>query len=492
MSEIETMTAVRLVSHFWHRTLSPVEVMRAVLDRIALCNARVNCFREIDEVGALAAAREAEQRWRSNTPRGLLDGVPVSVKDMIATHGMDTLHGSLTVAPDAAHAGAHGAAHVAGVADAPAVARLRGAGAIIFGKTTTSEFGNKIVTDSPLTGVTRNPWDTRRSCGGSSGGSAVAVALGLGPLSLATDGGGSIRIPACWNGVVGFKPSFNRVLTGPESSFACLSTVGPIARSVEDAALMLSVMTRPDKRDGRARLAGQPCDRQCDYRVGLHGGIAGLRVAFSPDLGLASVEPSIAVCVARAVGLLEALGARIEEVDVPPLKGYLDSGMHSIQWAVLFAQRVRSLSPEQRALVDPDVRELALAGERVSTTTLVDALSARHALMQGMSRFFDEYDLLVTPTFHVGPPPVPGLPAALRMAPPLTSWCNQTGQPAASIPCGLTDEGLPTGLQFIGPREADALVLRACRAYEAARGTFVLPPLASAGTDRPTLREGRP
>src|SRR5258706_3921426 len=208
MNGVEAMTATQLVACFRHRTLSPLEVMCAVLDRVARLNAQVNCFCGIDEEGALQTAREAEQRWYRKAPRGLLDGVPVSVKDLIATRGVVTRHGSLTVAPDATPAG-----------EAVAVARLRDAGAIVFGKTTTSEFGNKIVTDSPLTGITRNPWDLRRSPGGSSGGSAAAVALGMGPLSLATDGGGSIRIPACWRGVMGFKPSFDLVPAGAGGSF---------------------------------------------------------------------------------------------------------------------------------------------------------------------------------------------------------------------------------------------------------------------------------
>jgi aspartyl-tRNA(Asn)/glutamyl-tRNA(Gln) amidotransferase subunit A len=453
------LSATQLVASFRRRILSPVEVMSAVLDRAMRLDPRVNGLCGIDEEGALAAACAAEDRWAKRSPCGPLDGVPVSVKDLVAVRGMPTRYGSLTAAADVEHA------------DAPAVARLRQAGAILFGKTTTSEFGNKIVTDSPLTGVTRNPWNTDRSSGGSSGGSAVAVALGMGPLSLATDGGGSIRIPACWNGVVGFKPSFDLVPVGAASSFVALSTLGPIARCVEDAALMLGVMAGAPRAN---RFAGGKGGR--DYCTGLGDSIAGLRVAFSPQPTGVQVEPSIAACVRRAVLVLEALGACVEEVEVRPLAGYMASKMHSIQWAVSFARRVRGMSDAQRTQLDPDVRELVEFGARVGTEVFVDALAARHTLVQEMAAFFENYDLLVTPVFHMGPPPVPGLPETLRSAPPLTSWCNQTGQPAVSVPCGLTDERLPAGLQIIGATGADALVLRVARAYESARGPFPAPP----------------
>lgn len=460
MNDIGMLSASELVAGFRRLALSPVEVMCAVLDQVTRMDPRVNCLCGIDEEGALTAAREAEDRWARRSPCGVLDGVPVSVKDLVAVRGMPTRYGSFTTSAAAEDF------------DAPAVAHLRQAGSILFGKTTTSEFGNKIVTDSPLSGVTRNPWDMRRSPGGSSGGSAVAVALGMGPLSLATDGGGSIRIPACWSGVVGFKPSFGLVPEGSASSFAALSTLGPIARCVEDAALMVGVMAGPA---GADRFAGVDVGRDC--RTGLAESIAGLRIAFSPEPAGVRVDPSIAACVGKAMWLLEVLGAHVEEVKVRPLAGYVESRMHSIQWAVLFAQRVRAMSIVQRTQLDPELRELAAAGERVSTAAFVDALAARHTLAQQMAGFFEEYDLLATPVFHVGPPEVPGLPEALRMAPPLTSWCNQTGQPAVSVPCGLTREGLPVGLQIIGARGADALVLRAARAYEAARGPFPAPPL---------------
>ncbi|CAN7452911.1 amidase family protein [Caballeronia sp. LjRoot34] len=461
MNDLLTLSATQLVAGFRQRSLSPVEVMCAVLDGVTKLDPVVNAFCALDEEGAMSAASDAERRWGRGEPCGPLDGVPVSVKDLVAVAGFPTRHGSWTSSPERESE------------DALAVARLRLAGAIAFGKTTTAEFGNKIVTDCPLTGATRNPWDTRLSSGGSSGGSAVAVALGMGALSLATDGGGSIRIPACWSGVVGFKPTFSLVPAGKAASWTALSTLGPIARNVHDAALMLSVMAHEgfDRHSG----IGGSSDHCADYCAGLDDGVAGLRVAYCAAPASVRIEPAIENCVRQAAGVLEALGARVVESDVTPLADYYGDGhMHSVQWSVFFAQRVRHMEAADRTLLDPDLKALANAGELVDTATFADALLARHALTAAMEMFFQRYDLLVMPTFHCGPPPVPGLPAGLRMAPALTAWCNQTGLPAVSVPCGFA-EGVPTGVQIIGRRGGDALVLRAARAYEAARGAFPTP-----------------
>lgn len=461
MKDIVMLSASQMVAGFRQRSLSPVEVMCAVLDRVTRLDPVINAFCAIDEERAMSAAGDAERRWMLGEPCGPLDGVPVSVKDLVAVAGFPTRHGSWTSSPERESE------------DAPAVARLRRAGAIPFGKTTTSEFGNKIVTDCPLTGATRNPWDTRLSPGGSSGGSAVAVALGMGPLSLATDGGGSIRIPACWSGVVGFKPTFSLVPAGKAASWTALSTLGPIARNVRDAALMLNVMAHEgiEQHSGSAGSS----DHCADYCAGLDDGVSGLRIAYCSAPAGVRIEPAIDACVRQAASALEALGAHVVESDVTPLADYYGDGrMHSIQWSVFFAQRVRHMEAADRTLLDPDLKALVNAGEQVDTATFADALLARHALTAAMDAFFQRYDLLLTPTFHCGPPPAPGLPAGLRAAPALTAWCNQTGLPAASVPCGLAG-GLPTGVQIIGRRGGDALVLRAARAYESARGFFPAP-----------------
>lgn len=457
MNDLLSLNVTQLVAGFRLRSLSPVEVMCAVLDRITEVDPSVNAFCALDEAGAMDAAREAEQRWMRGDPRGPLDGVPVSVKDLVAVAGLPTRHGSRTVMP------------VRETSDGPAVMRLRRAGAILFGKTTTSEFGNKIVTDSPLTGATRNPWDTRLSSGGSSGGSAVAVALGMGPLSLATDGGGSIRIPASWSGVVGFKPTFGLVPAGPAVSWTALSTLGPMARNVQDAALMLDAMTHEN-------IGGRPAAAAwTGYAGALDDSIGGLRIAYCAAPGGASITPQIAECVSRATRMFRTLGTQVIEAELGALTDFYGNGrIHSIQWSVFFAQRVRHMQEADRALLDPDLTAIADAGARVDCATFADALGARQALTAAMDTFFQHHDLLITPTFHCGPPPVPGLSVPLRQAPVLTAWCNQTGLPAISVPCGFAD-GLPVGLQIIGPRGGDALVLRAGRAYELARGDFPAP-----------------
>lgn len=457
MDDIVMLSATELLAGFRQRSLSPVEVMCAVLDRLTRLDPIVNAFCAVDEETAMSAARDAEHRWVRTEPCGPLDGVPVSVKDLVAVAGFPTRHGSWTSSPERERA------------DAPAVARLRRAGAIPFGKATTSEFGNKIVTDCPLTGVTRNPWDTRLSPGGSSGGSAVAVALGMGPLSLATDGGGSIRIPAGWTGVVGFKPTFGLVPAGSATSWSALSTLGPMARNVRDAALMLDAMTRESI---GARFVAEV---SFAYAGMLDDSIAGLRIAYCADPGEVSVTSDIAACVGREASTFAALGARVAEIELAPLADFYEDGrMHSIQWSVYFAQRVRHMDEADRTLLDPDLKALADAGTQVDTATFADALFARHALTASMEAFFQHHDLLLTPTFHCGPPRVPGLPAHLRQAPVLTAWCNQACLPAISVPCGFAGD-LPVGLQIIGPRGSDARVLRAARAYELARGDFPAP-----------------
>jgi len=255
-TDVTRLSATELIELYRRRELSPVEATRAVLAQIGSRNAVTNAYCLVRDDEALASAKQSERRWQAGEPAGLLDGVPVSVKDLLLTSGWPTLRGSLTT--DKA-----GPWNV----DAPTVARLREHGAVLLGKTTTPEFGWKGVTDSPLTGVTRNPWDTARTPGGSSGGAAAAVASGLGPLALGTDGGGSIRIPASFCGIVGLKPTHGRVPVYPPSTFGTLSHVGPMARTVADTALLLDALGSPDYRDPlaldrRAPLRGSGQDRR--------------------------------------------------------------------------------------------------------------------------------------------------------------------------------------------------------------------------------------
>src|SRR5690349_2865780 len=296
MSDLCALSATDLLDGYRKHQLSPVEVTRTVLERIEKLNPVLNAFNLVSD-RALDEAQASEARWQSGQPKGLLDGVPVSIKDILLTKGWPTLRGSKTVDPKGPWND-----------DAPATARLREHGAVLLGKTTTPEFGWKGVTDSPLTGITRNPWNSKKTPGGSSGGAVAAVAAGMGPLAVGTDGGGSIRIPCSFTGLFGLKPSFGRVPAWPLSPFGTVAHVGPIARSVADAALMLNVLALPDARDWHA-LPFEPRD----WRTGLEDGVRELRIAFSRDLGYAKVDAEVASVVADAVKVFADLGAKVEE-----------------------------------------------------------------------------------------------------------------------------------------------------------------------------------
>jgi aspartyl-tRNA(Asn)/glutamyl-tRNA(Gln) amidotransferase subunit A len=387
-------------------------------------------------------------------PRGLLDGVPVSIKDIILTKGWPTLRGSKTVDPRGPWD-----------EDAPATARLREHGALLLGKTTTPEFGWKGVTDSPLTGITRNPWNPAKTPGGSSGGAAAAVAAGMGPLAVGTDGGGSIRIPCSFTGLFGIKASFGRVPAWPLSPFGTVAHVGPITRSVADAALMLNVLALPDARDWHA-LPYEPRD----WRMDLEQGVRDLRIAWSPDLGYAKVDPEVLSIVKKSITVFQDLGAKIEEKH-PGFEN--PEGIFRAHWFSGAAFLLRSI--KQKNLIDPGLVEVASQGEKITAQELLEAQQKRGALGVHMNLFHRDYDLLVTPTlsvpaFDVGKE-FPETSGGRRWTDwtPFTYPFNLTQQPAASIPCGFTQGGLPVGLQIVGPRYADALVLRAARAFESAR-----------------------
>ena len=450
-----TLSATELVERYRKKELSPVEVAKATLARIEKLNPVLNAFNLISSE-ILESAKASEARWQRGEPKGLLDGVPASVKDLLLTKGWPTLRGSKTV-------DAKGPWND----DAPTVARLREHGAVLLGKTTTPEFGWKGVTDSPLTGITRNPWNPAKTPGGSSGGAAAALASGMGPLALGTDGGGSIRIPCSFTGLFGLKPSFGRVPAWPLSPFGTVAHVGPMTRSVADAALMLNVISLPDARDWH----GLPYDPR-DYRTGLEQGIRGLRVAYSSNLGYADVDPEVAGIVKAAVKVFEDLGARVEEKH----PGFPNAdGIFRTHWFSGAAFLLKDFTSEKKKLIDPGLVEVAEQGAKITTTELLDAAMKRGALGTHMNLFHRDYDVLVTPTLAVAAFDVgqeyPGAAKGARW----TDWTpfsypfNLTQQPAASIPCGLTKAGLPVGLHIVGPRYADALVLRAARAFESAR-----------------------
>ena len=387
----------------------------------------------------------------------MLDGVPTSIKDLILTRGWPTRRGSRTVDPKQPWD-----------VDAPATARLREAGAVLLGKTTTPEFGCKGETNSPLTGITRNPWDLSKTPGGSSGGTAAAVAAGMGPLSVGTDGAGSVRIPAAFCGNFGLKPSFGRVPAYPLSPMGTVAHLGPHTMSVRDAALMMNVLKQPDARDWTSL---PPDDH--DYLAHLDQGIQGLKIAYSPALGYAQgIDPEVAAAVHAAVQQLQAAGAHVEQVD-PGIDDPLDISIglwFAGAWTIW-----NSLTAEQQALADPDFAAEAQQGSKYGALDLQRLTLARGALGSHMRQFMQRYDLLVTPAvavpaFDARPPAsVPMTPRSMLGWTPFSYPFNLTQQPACSIPCGLTRAGLPIGLQFVGPMFGDALVLRAARAYEMIR-----------------------
>jgi aspartyl-tRNA(Asn)/glutamyl-tRNA(Gln) amidotransferase subunit A len=454
VQDITRLSATELLGLYRRRELSPVEATRAVLERIEAQNPAINAYCLVRADEALAAARASERRWAAGEPAGLVDGVPASVKDLLLTSGWPTLRGSR-------------ATDVAGpwTVDAPAVARLREHGAVLLGKTTTPEWGWKAVTDSPLTGVTRNPWDLNRTPGGSSGGAAAAVASGLGPLALGTDGAGSIRIPASFCGIVGLKPTQGRVPVYPPSAFGTLSHVGPMARTVADAALLLDVIGTPDSRDSLA------LDRRPEVPELAAARVSGLRVAYSPALGYAQVDPEVAAAVQAAVTALESCGAHVTVAD----PGFASPiATLNVLWYAGAAAIVDDIPAERRRLVDPGLAEVASEGRQYSAPDYVRALRERAALGIAMGAFHERYDLLVTPTepivaFAAGTE-VPEGSADPRWPcwTPFTYPFNLSHQPAATVPCGFSAAGLPIGVQVVGARHADSLVLSACAAIEAA------------------------
>ena len=452
-ADLCALSATALLDAYRKHELSPVEVTRAVLERIEKLNPVLNAFNLVSQ-RAMDDAKASEARWMSGQPKGLLDGVPVSIKDIILTKGWPTLRGSKTVDPKGPWND-----------DAPATARLREHGAVLLGKTTTPEFGWKGVTDSPLTGITRNPWDPKKTPGGSSGGAAAAVASGMGPLAVGTDGGGSIRIPCSFTGLFGIKASFGRVPAWPLSPFGTVAHVGPITRSVSDAALMLNVLALPDARDWHAL----PFDAR-DWRTGLDQGISELRIAYSPDLGYAKVDADVAALVRKALDVFTDLGAKVEEKH-PGFEN--PDAIFRTHWFSAAALLVAALPAEKRKLVDPGLLEVAEQGAKIGAAEILEAQMKRGALGAHMNLFHRDYDLLVTPTlavtaFDVGLEFPPGRKRWIDWT-PFSFPFNLTQQPAASIPCGVTKAGLPVGLHLVGPRYADALVLRAARAFESAR-----------------------
>jgi len=450
------------------KKLSPVELCTAVLERIAKLEPALNAIATLTGEAAMDAARAAEAALARGEKIGPLHGIPVTIKDLIETAGVATERGSWT------HKG------VVPATDAPVVARLKRAGAIPLGKTTTSEFGWTGVSRSPLTGITHNPWKQGYNAGASSAGAGVAAAAGYGPLHQGSDGAGSIRMPSHFCGVFGLKPTFGRVPNWPVPNNDSSSHIGPMTRTVADSALMLGVMAGAHAWD-HTSLADAPAD----YLARLDDGVAGLKVAFSPDLGHARVDAAVADAVANAVGAFADLGCT---VDTPALPfGPEGPDIVRFMWAAhmqVYAKFVADF--EDR--MDPGLVACIRAGQGHPMEAYLDARARKLAYIEKVQRFFESWDLLLTPAVSVAAFPADRLMPADWPSHDWdwVSWAefsypfNFSGSPAASVPCGFTAEGLPVGLQIVGPRLADLRVLQAARAFERARPwADKRPPLAA-------------
>lgn len=433
-----------LLALYRQRVLSPFEVTQAVLARIEALQPKFNAFRFVDAEGALANAKASEARWLQGRLLGPLDGIPVGFKDLLHVRGWPTRKGSLATSEQCQ------------TDDSPAAARLRATGAVLLGKTQTAEFGWRGLTETRLAGITRNAWNSNYASGGSSGGAAVAAALGLGPLQVGTDGGGSIRAPAAVNGVYGFKPSYGRVPGYPSALNGNLFHIGPITRTVRDAARLLNVIAAPDVRDWTSLP-----ESGIDWTEGLDDpalNLKGVRVAYARTLYRTPVHADIARLVDRAVARLAEQGAIVEELD----PGIEDPAPILAVYAAERAERLlREIGEKGLELVDPAIRAAVVSSKRYTIADLVDAQERRAALAVTLRRFHQRYTLLVTPVQAQPVPRVGSAPSA-----PFLSVFNLTQQPAASVPIGLDSQGLPVGLQIVGPPLGDGHVLRASRAYE--------------------------
>ena len=451
--DLTQASAAQLSKLYRRGKASPVETMKAVLARADKINPSINALIRVDAKESLAAARASERRWKKGKPLSPIDGVPVSIKELVRVKGWPASMGSKLTDKTAADA------------DAPAVARLREAGAIVFAQTTSSEFGHKGVTDTPLHGISRNPWNVERTPGGSSGGAGAAVAAGLGPLAIGTDGGGSVRIPSSFNGLVGLKATYGRVPNWPPTLNGDLSNTGPMCRTALDCALMMNVIAQSDPRDPYQL----PPDGT-DYAKKLGGKLKKLRVAFILRMGEHPLDIEVAALVTKAAKRFEKFGCIVEEAS-PPFP-YADASRSFVTHWLTNAQRLLELYPEERhGEFDPGLLASATAGRKYSLQDMINAQGVRRELAVAWNLFFTKYDFLLTPTVAVQPFAVgQDLPAgpdgkSNRQWSPYTSTFNLTRHPAGTVPCGLSREGLPIGLHIVSGHFKDALVLRAAAHY---------------------------
>ncbi len=444
-SDILTWTA-----RFGANAASPVELTEHCIARIERYDPLLNAFCELDLEGAIEAARRSEARWMQGRELGPLDGIPVTIKDLISAAGFPFRRGSRNTAIPAGE-----------TADSPCVSRLREAGAVILGKTTTSEFGHKAVCHGDLCGVTRNPWDLERTTGGSSGGAAAAAAAELGLLHMATDAGGSIRMPAAFTGVFGLKPTTGVVPIYPASSFAHLAVHGPITRFARDARIAMQTIARPDSRDWAAPPSLPFTWSETVDPAGLRIGIAALTSGPQP-------QEETAAAVTEAAELLAELGADVRPV---PLDLSEAPALFETIWTATAAALLAAPGMDP-ARCEPTLLELAERGRAVTGAAYAEAFSGCAALAERLRQVHEAVDLLILPTmpltaFAAGEDHP--WPVGIRGWPEWAPYCypfNLTRAPAASLPCGSDADGLPIGLQIVGPPFADATVLAVAEALQ--------------------------
>jgi aspartyl-tRNA(Asn)/glutamyl-tRNA(Gln) amidotransferase subunit A len=451
-NEICQATAAQLTAAFASGDLSPVEVAKAVLTRAEATQSAFNAFTIIAHKNALEAAHASEKRWMEGATLSAIDGVPTTIKDIVFCNGFDVRYGS------------HTTTDVSAQPDCPSVERLRSAGAVILGVTTTPEFGWKAVTDNRKNGVTRNPWDDTKTPGGSSGGAAVAAATGAGVLHLGTDGGGSIRIPASFTGIVGHKPSFGRVAAFPASSFGTVAHIGPMARTVEDTAAMLNVMSGRDLRDwtqapfGFADVALKPINW------------SGKRIGYWKTPCVGAVNPSVADAIDATLKDLELAGAAVTEITLPNQDALLE--IFYRHWYVGAANRLSAVAASDHAALDVGFVKAAQIGQGYSAVERMQAEIQRAQFGAQMDALLRAYDYVISPSVPIAPfeagrdtPMDSGFDSWVEWS-SFSFPINLSQQPACSLPCGFTPAGLPIGLQIIGARGEDGAVLNAALTYQ--------------------------
>ncbi len=470
-SELAFIPAWKLLERINSKDLSPVEITQYFLDRIEQLNPRLNAFLTVCGEEALTAAKKAEQKLVKGEATGSLHGLPVPVKDLNVTKGIRTTRGSIAYkdsVPDE---------------DDIIVERIKAAGGIVIGKTNTPEFGHRGTTENMISAPCRNPWDTDRTPGGSSGGAAAALAAGMCSIATGSDGGGSIRIPASFSGLYGIKPTQGRVarLYPSPGGWGQFGQNGPLSRNVRDSVLLLSVMAGPDDRDPTCLQELPP-----NFNDAFNGDVRGLRIAWSPDYGYLPVDPQVAACTKAAVGIFQNLGAHVDEV-TPPIPG--DTILET--FLVLFASdnlanngTLLDTMPDQ---LTPTYRTMLETARSFTSDQVMKALHALEWHRAKMRDFFNQYDLLISPTMAVPAFPIEQFPDTIgghSVDPlwgftPFTYPINMSGQTAASIPCGFSKEGLPIGLHIVGPKGAEVAVLRASLAFEEAMPwAETLPPVS--------------